>query len=187
MTKCVVRSFSPCESCSFTHDTFWLSSSSFSTQGRHLFAGPLPLQSVAIIVVRKQMWIHTLERKSVCDCGLVRLHGMVECECLCVCRVWAGGFRKIWLGISLPGFLPLTMAKMHSLAILCYPTAHTNTHKHSMKGVVVHIICDCELTLVTCGQTQRDGWEVVTYSLACDWPLEVKKTHMHTRSSALRH
>lgn len=106
---------------------------------------------------------------------------------LCVCTVWlsvsvcvcAGcgrvGFGKYDSAFPTPGFLPLTMAKMHSLAILYYPTAHTNTHKHRMKGVVVHIICDCELTLVSCGQTQRVGWEVVTYSLACDWPLEVKK------------
>lgn len=38
-------------------------------------------------------------------------------------------------------------------------------------------MCDCEMTLVSCGQTQRAGWEVVTYSLAFDQPLEVQKRH----------
>lgn len=46
---------------------------------------------------------------------------------------------------------------------------------------------DCEMTLVNCGQTQRGGWEVVTYSLAFDQPLEVQKRHMRSRSNVQRH
>lgn len=42
-------------------------------------------------------------------------------------------------------------------------------------------MCDCEMTLVNCGQTQRAGWEVVTYSLAFDQPPEVEKRHMRIK------
>lgn len=43
----------------------------------------LTAQSVAIIVVRKQMWVHTLERKPVCECGLICLHVMAVWVFVC--------------------------------------------------------------------------------------------------------
>lgn len=39
-------------------------------------------------------------------------------------------------------------------------------------------MCDWRVTLVSRGQNQRAGWEVVTQSLAFN-QLSVKKRHMH--------
>lgn len=108
----------------------------------HLLTWPQPSWSVAIIVVRKQMWVHTLERKSVCDCGRVRLHGMAVCECFCVrvCRVWAGGFSEIMTWHFLhPVPAPDYGKNAQPCLAILYSTTHTNTHRPSMKGMVVHM------------------------------------------------
>ncbi len=102
-------------------------------KSRHLLAGPLPARSVAIIVVRKQMWVHTLERKSVCDCGHVRLHGMAVCECdVCACagcgRV---GFGKYDLAFPTPGFCPGLRVKCTAMSGHTALPHHTHTHTHT--------------------------------------------------------
>lgn len=61
------------------------------------------------------MRVQALERKSVCDCGHVRLHGMAVCECARVCKGvggWVSG--KYDLAFPTPAFSPLTMAAMYS-------------------------------------------------------------------------
>lgn len=106
--------------------------SSWLPKSRHLLAGPLPARSVAIIVVRKQMWIHTLERKSVCDCGHVRLHGMAVWVFVCACaRVQGVGG---WVSESMTWhFLHPVSAPDYGLnaqpclAILYYSNTDTHT------------------------------------------------------------
>lgn len=61
------------------------------------------------------MRVQALERKSVCDCGRVCLHGMAVCECARVCKGvggWVSG--KYDLAFPTPVFSLLTMAAMHS-------------------------------------------------------------------------
>lgn len=105
--------------------------SSWLSKSRHLLAGPLPARSVAIIVVRKQMWVHTLERKSVCDCGLVRLHGMAVCECLCARVQGVGGWvseNMTWHFLHPVSAPDYGLNAQPCLAILYYSTTHTHTN-----------------------------------------------------------
>lgn len=124
----------------FTCATSWSSSGCFfMTVKEQTPVGPLPAWSVAIIVVRKQMWVHTLERKSVCDCGHVCLHGMAVCECLCARVQGVGGWvleSMTWHFLH-PVFAPdYGLNAQPCLAILYYSTTHKHTH---IGAVVVHV------------------------------------------------
>lgn len=119
--------------------------------------------------------------KKVClwlwSCASARYGCVWVCACAGCGRV---GFGKYDLAFPTPGFCPWLWVKCTAMSghtVLLHHT-HTRSAREGWECTWA-FMCDCEMTLVNCGQIQRAGWEVVTYSLAFDQPLEVVKTHAH--------
>lgn len=191
--QCVVRPFSPRKKLYIYSWHFLVIVRLFlhdCQKSRHLLAGPLPARSVAIIVVRKQMWVHTLERKSVCDCGHVRLHGMAVCVCVCVhARAGCGrvGFGKYDLAFPTPGVCPWLWVKCTAMS------GHTELHHTRAHTVHKRESCAHEYPCVTVrwpwstvvkprelgGKWFHIVWHLISF-------LKLGKD-IHTRSNVQRH
>lgn len=102
------------------------------TKSRHLLAGPLTDWSVAIIVVRKQMWVHATGKKAclwLWSCASAR-YGYVcagSCVRVSVCEGCGRvGFGKYDLAFPAAGFSPWLWVKCSAMSPYTVVFHHTH-------------------------------------------------------------
>uniref|UniRef100_A0A3B5BEG5 Uncharacterized protein n=1 Tax=Stegastes partitus TaxID=144197 RepID=A0A3B5BEG5_9TELE len=117
------------------------------------------------------------------------LHILTRPLCLFILAVFSSILRclvhSFILALAIPVFLLIVFLKItmpRSTGVLGSSRPYWDYVGSSCRGAQDDMGRPC-----VCGRSQSAGWEVVTYSLASDQPLEVEKRHMHTRSNVQRH